>query len=79
MLLACALARPAHAQALADSPSVVQAMTRGTTVCGLPVPPPSKDPPEGSGPIVLAMLLCFEKQGGASMIEPETYLYYIQV
>lgn len=54
-------------------------MTRGTTVCGLPVPPPSKDPPEGSGPIVLAMLLCFEKQGGASMIEPETYLYYIQV
>ncbi len=29
--------------------------------------------------MVLAMLLCFEKQGGASMIEPETYLYYIQV
>jgi outer membrane protein insertion porin family len=28
---------------------------------------------------MLAMLLCFEKQGGASMIEPETYLYYIQV
>jgi hypothetical protein len=25
------------------------------------------------------MLLCFEKQGGASMIDPETYLYYIQV
>ena len=25
------------------------------------------------------MLLCFEKQGGASMIEPETYLYYLQV
>jgi outer membrane protein insertion porin family len=29
--------------------------------------------------VVLAMLLCFKKQGGASMIEPETYLYYIQV
>ena len=29
--------------------------------------------------MVLAVLLCFEKQGGSSMIEPQTYLYHLQV
>jgi outer membrane protein insertion porin family len=52
---------------------------RPSSVCGLPVPPPVKAPPEGSSPIVLAYLLCFEKQGGTSMIEPQTYLYHIHL
>ena len=47
-------------------------------VCGLPVPKPSQSPPEGSGPMALAVLLCFDKQGGVASIEPQTYLYYIQ-
>jgi outer membrane protein insertion porin family len=49
------------------------------TVCGLPVPAPAKSPPSDSGPVVIAFLLCFEKQGGVSMIEPQTYLHYIQM
>src|SRR5262245_53135762 len=49
------------------------------TLCKLPVPKPAKNPPDGSGPVVLAYLLCFEKQGGSSMIEPQTYLYHIKL
>jgi outer membrane protein insertion porin family len=52
---------------------------RLSTLCGLPVPTPAKEPPAGSAPIILAYLLCFEKQGGTSMIEPQTYLYHIQL
>jgi outer membrane protein insertion porin family len=52
---------------------------RPTSVCGLPVPEPAKAPPDGSEPIVLAYLLCFEKQGGSSMIDPQTYVYHIQL
>ena len=48
------------------------------TICNLPVPAPAAAPAAGSEPVVLAFLLCFEKQGGASMIDPQTYLYYIR-
>jgi outer membrane protein insertion porin family len=50
-----------------------------SSVCGLPVPQPATQPPAGSEPVVLAFLLCFEKQGGASMIDPQTYLYHIRL
>ncbi len=43
------------------------------------MPPPAKLPPAGSGPVVYQIVPCFAKQGGASVIEPQTYLYYIQV
>ncbi len=49
------------------------------TICGMTVPAPAKEPLPGSKPVVLAMLLCFDKQGGTSAIEPQTYLYYIQL
>ena len=48
------------------------------TICGMTVPPPAKEPPAGSEPVLLAMLLCFEQQGGTSVVEPQTYLYYIK-
>lgn len=48
-------------------------------VCGLPIPPPAKLPPADSGPIVYVLIPCFEKQGGASVVEPQTYLYYMNV
>ncbi len=48
------------------------------TICGLPVPPPPKLPPAGSGPYVYVLLPCFPKQENASIVEPQTYLYYIQ-
>jgi outer membrane protein insertion porin family len=48
-----------------------------TTICGLPVPTPAATPPAGSGPVVLAIVPCFERQNGASVVDPQTYLYYI--
>jgi outer membrane protein insertion porin family len=73
--------------AAAGSPSELQAApvqqasapAALATVCGMDVPQPSRLPPDGSGPIVLAYTLCFEKQGGASLIEPQTYVSYIQL
>jgi outer membrane protein insertion porin family len=47
-------------------------------ICGNPGRP-FNQPPAGSGPVILAYGPCFEKQGGQSMIEAQTYLYYIQL
>src|SRR5260221_1523173 len=47
--------------------------------CGQQTPAPRAQPPAGSAPIVLALGPCFEAQGGTSVIEPQTYLYYIQL
>ena len=47
--------------------------------CGQQAPAPRAQPPAGSAPIVLAFGPCFEGQGGTSVIEPQTYLYYIQL
>ena len=43
-----------------------------------PIGPPVNNPPAGSGPVVYNIVLCFEKQGNISLIEPQTYLYYIK-
>ncbi|MGH9221063.1 MAG: BamA/OMP85 family outer membrane protein, partial [Vicinamibacterales bacterium] len=64
--------------ALLVAPSAAAAQLNPDVVCGLPVPKPSQSPPEGSGPMAVAVLLCFDKQGGVASIEPQTYLYYIQ-
>jgi hypothetical protein len=40
--------------------------------------PPANNPPAGSGPVVYYLILCFEKQANISLIEPQTYLYYIK-
>ena len=54
----------------------------GTTirVCGgaYEIGPPVNLPPAGSGPVVYILAPCFEKQGNVSLVEPQTYLYYIQ-
>src|SRR6185436_9147858 len=39
--------------------------------------PPANLPPAGSGPVVYQVGVCFEKQGGSSTVDPQTYLYYI--
>ena len=49
------------------------------TLCGQTVLPPAKLPPEGSGPIVYLLGLCFPTQGNVSAVEPETYLYHVQL
>jgi outer membrane protein insertion porin family len=51
----------------------------GATACGVPVGAPRALPPEGSGPVVYILAPCFARQGGTSTVEPETYMYYIQL
>lgn len=68
---------------LTDAPVATPLATGQTrpplaTICGSPVPQPSELPPAASGPVFLALALCFERQGGTSLIDPETYLQYIQ-
>jgi outer membrane protein insertion porin family len=66
-------AAPASApQAPAASASAQQ------TVCGQPVPVPRSLPPAGTGPVVYQIVPCFQKQGGYSVVEANTYLYYIE-
>ena len=48
------------------------------TVCGQQAQPRAM-PPAGSGPVVLFIAPCFEAQGNASVIEPQTYIFYIQL
>jgi outer membrane protein insertion porin family len=72
-MLACG-ARDLHAQTAPASTPASNPMT----VCGLPIPAPSKLPPAGSPPMVYVLIPCFQKQGGSSVVEPQTYLYYMQ-
>src|SRR5687768_8077436 len=55
------------------------AAAQPATVCGTQVQPPTNLPPAGSGPVVWLMAPCFEKQGNVSLIDTQTYLYYIQL
>src|SRR5689334_2113910 len=48
-------------------------------ICDTDVMPPVNLPPAGSGPVVYLIAPCFEAQGGTSLIDYETYLYYIQL
>ncbi len=64
----------AHAQ---QAP--VPAPGAGATICGQPVPPPRALPPDGSGPVVYLIALCFLAQGNTSLVDLQTYLYYIQL
>src|SRR5215467_4794846 len=56
--------------------------TQGTLpLCGgmYQIGPPAKLPPANAGTIVYQVAACFEKQGGYSVVDPQTYLYYMQV
>ena len=48
-------------------------------ICGAPVSPPASLPPAGSGPVIYLLAPCFQAQGNVSTVEPQTYLYYIQL
>jgi len=49
------------------------------TLCGQPIPEPAQLPPDGSGPVVYYIGLCFAAQGNVSSVDSETYLYYIKL
>src|SRR5438128_6777828 len=48
------------------------------TICGQPRAPLAQ-PPAGSPPVVLFIAPCFTAQGGTSVIDPQTYVYYIHL
>jgi len=48
------------------------------TICNQQVPEPARLPPANAAPVLTAVMLCFEKQGGSPVVESNTYLYYIQ-
>jgi outer membrane protein insertion porin family len=50
-----------------------------TTICGLEVPAPAIPAPPGTPTVIAGLTLCFEKQGGLSVVDPATYLYYIEL
>ena len=76
VLSAALLLVPAPVRAQADA---LPAASQPLSMCGLPFPTPVNQPPAGSDPVVLAFVLCFDKQGGTPMIEPQTYLYHIRL
>ena len=75
-----AQAPAAPAAAAPQAPSQPQLPPGALTVsaCGAPVPPPAKTPPAGST-FLWQLELCFDRQGGSSSVETETYLYYIKL
>src|SRR4051812_31900405 len=74
-------ARPAP-QAPAPAPQVRTPVQPTTTLplCGgmYQIGPPPKLPPANVGTVVYQVGPCFEKQGGFSVIDPQTYLYYME-
>jgi len=48
------------------------------TVCGQPVPTPRALPPTDIGAVVYQLVPCFEAQDNVSLVDIQTYLYYIQ-
>jgi outer membrane protein insertion porin family len=70
--------KPAPAET--PAPDKGQKSSSGRVVwCGQEIgPPPAKQlPPAGSGPVIYLIGVCFPEQGGVSVIDPDTYLYYI--
>jgi outer membrane protein insertion porin family len=49
------------------------------TICNLPVGPPSKLPPAGTGPYTYAIVACFEKQGNVPVVDAQTYVFYMEM
>ena len=70
---------PAGQTAGQPAPAAAKPVPGQDVVCGQTIPTPAGQPPAGSGPIVLNIVLCFQKQGGYSVIEAATYQYYIQM
>jgi outer membrane protein insertion porin family len=71
-------AAAARAQSPAAAPQTASASGNPTTICGQPIPAPRALPPPTSGPVVYLIAPCFEAQGNVSLVDYQTYLFYIQ-
>jgi outer membrane protein insertion porin family len=78
-LSAAVFAVSAAAQPQQPPAPVAAQPTPRARICDQDVTPPASLPPDGSGPVVWLIAPCFEAQGGTSLIDYETYLYYIQL
>jgi outer membrane protein insertion porin family len=82
VIWAAVSASPARAQqppaAVAPVPGQPAPTTRAR-LCDNDIMPPASLPPAGSGPVVYLFGPCFDAQGGTSLIDYETYLYYIKL
>ena len=67
-------AAPATAQPTAVAPGGTLSLCNGA----YQIDPPANLPPAGSGPVVYNVVICFPKQGNVSLVEPQTYLYYMR-
>jgi outer membrane protein assembly complex protein YaeT len=74
-------AAPQPPPAAAAPAAAAPARTNPTTVCGqpFPTPPAIPEPPANSGPIVFQVAPCFEAQGQTSLVDIQTYLFYMQI
>jgi outer membrane protein insertion porin family len=77
-LVAATLLAATAGAAFAQTPPT-PAPAAGATICGAAVPPPANLPPAGSGPVLYLVAPCFQAQGNVSTVEPQTYLYYMQI
>jgi outer membrane protein insertion porin family len=77
------VANPANTANAADAANPANteqpALSGPGTVCGQAIPPPRALPPANSGPVVYLLAPCFLAQGNVYLVEPQTYLYYIQL
>jgi outer membrane protein insertion porin family len=78
-LLVAATLLPAATLRAQTTPTTPAAPATPATVCGVPIPPPKTLPPANSGPVVFLKVPCFEAQGNVTLIDPATYLYYMQL
>jgi hypothetical protein len=75
LALAVALAGPMVPAAAAQDQS-----RNPRTVCiDTPVTPPASLPPANSPPVVFLIVPCFPEQDNVTLIDPQTYLYYMQI
>jgi outer membrane protein insertion porin family len=63
----------------AASPAAAQGAAKPFTFCGQTLAGPTTQPPAGSGPVVFQIGPCFSAQGNTYTVEPQTYLFYMQV
>jgi outer membrane protein insertion porin family len=75
------VAEPAPAPAVLAAAQAQQAAPEAitTTPCGTAAAAPSALPPPGAPPFIWILELCFDRQGGSSTVENETYMYYIKL
>ncbi|MPY86640.1 MAG: outer membrane protein assembly factor BamA [Luteitalea sp.] len=76
-------AEPIEEASQAPKPTTAQGQTPikatgSVKICDLEAQPPANLPASGSPPVFWMVVPCFEEQGGHSLIDARTYVYYIQ-